>query len=92
MKPALCLILVLLCASVHANNQVQISCNQCGSVACITVSGGGFNGGSFPSSSSNCASAGTFPQIFDFQCGTGGCSGCLININIAGEIPYSLCS
>ena len=80
MNLPLCLILALLCASVHTNNQVQISCNQCGSVACLTVTGGGFNGGSYPSSSSDCASAGNFPQTFNFQCGTGGCSDCQITV------------
>jgi hypothetical protein len=70
------LILLLLIAAVQSNTDVSVTCAQCGAVACLTYTGGGFNGQPYATNSTSCAAAGNYPIETNFQCSSACPSNC----------------
>ena len=62
-----------------AAKEVNLTCDNCGSDACITPSGDGFEHGYvYRVAGKNCSSQGNFPINYNFAC-SGDCSaGCFI--------------
>ena len=75
----LAILVLVLVIGVIADTQIDITCHQCGAIACIVVKGGGLKGNDLPTKFATCAQAGFFPGTVIFQCDQGGCSeGCLM--------------
>ena len=83
----LALALTLICGVVLADNTVKASCHQCGQVACLVMTGGGFTGKDIPTEAVNCSEAGEFPLTINFKCDRKQCSeGCLLTQTAGGRI------
>ena len=81
------LALTLICGLVLADNTVKASCHQCGQVACLVMTGGGFTGKDIPTEAVNCSEAGEFPLAINFKCERKQCSeGCLLTQTAGGRI------
>jgi len=90
MKPAI--FVLVLAATVLADNQIDLNCHQCGANACIVLTGGPFNGKDMKTTSASCASAGSFPASVTFQCDQGDCSdGCFMTETSQGT-SFGFCS
>ena len=86
------LVLALLAIGTLADNTITIDCHQCGPVACLVLTGGGFNGKDIPTNAGSCAEVGISKATAKFECGKGDCSeGCLLTETV-GTQSMSVCT
>lgn len=86
------LLALILVISTLADNTITIDCHQCGPVACLVMTGGGFNGKDMPISIDTCFDAGNFPLEIRLKCDEQQCSeGCMMT-EIQGDQIVKFCT